>query len=548
MHGPARRSLLTVLAAVLLVLVVTTAFLVNRDDRPDRAPLDAAGAGSAAATPADAAPVSVQGSDFEDGTADGWRWPAGTAASNTTAAAHGGRHSLSVGSGRAGGPSLSLVGKLRQGVQYELTAWVRLASGAPTSSMQLTVAGGVAGTIAPSTQVAVADASNAGWVRLVGTYTLATPVTSATVSVGPVSGGPAYFVDDFAIAYLPTAPAPTGILSLKTVFAKQFLVGAAIGLPQLSGAQAALLKQQFSSVTPSNVLKWAATEPEPGQFDFGAADSIVDFASANGIKVRGHTLVWYRQTPDWVFKDASGAPMTPTPQNKALLLSRMEEHITALMTRYRGKISAWDVVNEALGDDGSMRDSPWYQIAGLDYIRDAFATAHAADPAAELCINDYGLTVPAKRDAMFNLVGQLRDEGVPIDCIGDQMHVNIQAPTASQVAASIDKLAKLGVDQQITEMDMSVYTNGSTSYPTVPASVLDQQARQYKALFDVYRSRSSKISSVTVWGLSDADTWLNSTPTPRIDAPLLFDDKLHPKPAFWAVVGVAVPTTSTTPR
>jgi endo-1,4-beta-xylanase len=362
--------------------------------------------------------------------------------------------------------------------------------------------------------------------------------------VGPVSGA----AEAAAPPGPSSTPARTGALpSLKAAYADQFLIGAAVGLPQVTGSQADLLKKQFNSVTPGNVLKWAATEPTEGSYDFAASDAIVTFAATNGIKVRGHTLVWYRQTPDWVFQDASGVPMTPTPQNKALLLSRMEQHITALMNRYRGRIYAWDVVNEALNDDGSMRDSLWYRIAGLDYIRNAFVTAHAADPSAELCINDFSLTMPAKRDAMFRLVKKLRDEGVPINCIGSQMHGNIQVPNAAEVAASIDKFADLGVDQQITEMDMSVYTNGTTSYGNIPASVLTRQASQYKALFDVYRSRGSKISSVTVWGLTDADTWLNTNPIPRTDAPLLFDSRLQPKPAFWAVVGAAPPKVPATP-
>lgn len=339
------------------------------------------------------------------------------------------------------------------------------------------------------------------------------------------------------------APSPAPVLpALKDVFHDQFLVGVAVGQAQLSGDQADLLREQFSSVTPATALKWTSTEPTEGRFDFGPADAIVDFASANGIEVRGHTLVWYRQTPDWVFRDLSGAPMTATPQNKALLLSRLEHHITVEVSRYRGRIYAWDVVNEVLADDGSMRDSRWYQIAGMDYIKDAFVAAHAADPGAELCVNDYGLASPVRRDAMYRLVRDLIAQGVPVNCIGNQLHGNIESPAAKAVTTAIDKFAKLGVDQQITELDMSIYTDDSSSYPVVPASVLRAQARHYRELFDVFRSRRTQISSVTVWGLSDADTWLDSTPIPRHDEPLLFDDELHPKPAFWAVTGNTPPS------
>jgi endo-1,4-beta-xylanase len=229
--------------------------------------------------------------------------------------------------------------------------------------------------------------------------------------------------------------------------------------------------------------------------------------------------------------------MTPNPQNKALLLSRMESHVTALVSRYRGNVHVWDVVNETLDDGGSPRDSRWYRIAGLDYIRDAFVTARAADPDAELCINDFGLTDPRKRDGMYHLVSELRSEGVPVDCIGSQMHVNIQVRSAGEIAASIDKFAQLGIDQQITEIDVSVYKDATLSYPTVPASVLADQAKQYKALFDVFRGRVGEVSSVTLWGLTDMDSWLNATPSVRTDAPLLFDGELRPKPAFWASSG-----------
>jgi endo-1,4-beta-xylanase len=364
----------------------------------------------------------------------------------------------------------------------------------------------------------------------------------------PHAGGPEHIGPSITAAapvtvltQLPASPQDNDIPALKEVFAGEFAIGAAVSMPQLTGAQGDLLKGQFNSITPSNALKWAATEPNENVFDFTASDQIVNFAVSNDIKVRGHTLVWHNQTPAWVFQDAAGEPMTPTRQNRALLLSRMENHVRSLVSQYRERISTWDVVNEVLNDDGSMRQSMWYQITGLDYITDAFITAHAADPTAKLCINEVDLTRPAKRDAMFELVAELKAAGAPIDCIGSQMHVNIQSPTPAAVSASIDKFAQLGVDQQITEMDVSVYTDNTSSYASIPAPSLARQAAQYKALFAVFRKHREQISSVTFWGLADDQTWLNSYPIPRTDAPLLFDTQLLPKPAFWAVVGSVRP-------
>ncbi len=332
-------------------------------------------------------------------------------------------------------------------------------------------------------------------------------------------------------------PATAHIPALKDALAGDFAIGAAIGPQNVTGPHADLVKKHFNSVTPTNALKWSRTEPTEGRFDFTDADAIVGFAKANGIKVRGHTLVWHQQTPPWVFRDPAGRPMTPTPANKALLLSRLEHHIRVVVGRYRGRIAAWDVVNEPLADDGSMRNSPWYQIAGLDYVADAFRTAHAADPGAEMCVNDANLTDPVRRDGMLRLVRRLRHDGVPVDCVGNQMHSTIDSPSAADTTAAIDAFAGLGVDQQITELDISVYADGTSSYADIPTGLLARQAARYQALFGAFRSRRAHISSVTLWGLADDDTWLDSYPIRRHDAPLLFDRQLRPKPAFWAVVG-----------
>ncbi|MET7425274.1 endo-1,4-beta-xylanase [Dactylosporangium sp. NPDC005555] len=473
---------------------------------------------------------------FEDGT-QGWKAQGGGQVRPSTTAAHGGRHSMLVTGkdGKRPGASLDLAGKLRPGTVYGVSVWLRLPAHDPGAKLRLGMSWGWASAV-QDTVLTSADVTADGWVRLEAKYTPVTAVDVLTADISPVSGDGEFHVDDFTVVPLPDRPQVT-VPSLKEAFGASFEIGAAVGQQQLAGMEADLLKRQFGSVTPTNALKWTATEPQPQAYRFAAADAIVDFATANGMKVRGHTLVWHNQTPDWVFLDPAGKPMTPTAENKALLLQRMESHIAAVVGQYRGRIQTWDVVNEVIADDGTMRASRWYQLAGLDFIKRAFQAARIADPAAKLCVNDFNLSQPTRRDAMYQLVSTLKAEGVPIDCIGDQTHVNIAAPTAAQVSAALEKFARLGIDQQVTELDVSVYTDNTSVYTTVQPALLARQAAQYQALFGVYLKHRDKISSVTFWGLADNDSWLHTYPIPRTNAPLLFDAGLAPKPAFWAVVG-----------
>ena len=320
-------------------------------------------------------------------------------------------------------------------------------------------------------------------------------------------------------------------------------------LPQTLGERARLLTKHFSQVTPGNAMKWDATEPTEGTFRYTDADAIVAFAKANGMKIRGHTFVWHQQTPAWVFLDAAGQPMTATAANKTLLLTRLENHIRALGGRYANDIYAWDVVNEVIDENQSdgLRRSTWFNIAGLDYIRTAFRVARQVAPNAKLFINDYNTNVAAKRDKLFTLVQQLKAEGVPIDGVGHQMHINVDWPSAADTDAMIAKFVPLGVVQEITEMDVSIYTNSGETFPTPPADRLASQAARYKALFDVYRKYKANLSAVTLWGIADDDTWLDTYPVARKDAPLLFDVSLQAKSAYWSVIGQTSPTGTIAP-
>nr|BFE72965.1 hypothetical protein GCM10020092_062660 [Actinoplanes digitatis] len=254
--------------------------------------------------------------------------------------------------------------------------------------------------------------------------------------------------------------------------------------------------------------------------------------------MRGHTLVWHNQTPTWVFTDAAGAPMTATAENRALLLARLENHIRNVAAHYGDDIATWDVVNEVIDEsqpDG-MRRSTWYAVTRLDYIRTAFTVAREVAPHAKLIINDYNTNVLAKRDALFNLVAKLRAEGIPIDGVGHQVHINIGWPTVAETEAMLQKFVPLGVTQQITEMDVSIYRDNSESFPAPPTDRLLAQAYVYRDMLALFRRHAGEITSVTLWGLADDNTWLDTFPVTRKDAPLLFDTMLQAKPAYWGVV------------
>jgi endo-1,4-beta-xylanase len=516
------------------------------------APLIAAGLVAALLVPqADAhadEPITIIDSTFEDGTTEGWTPRGGATVAPSTTVAHGGSGSLAV-TGRTQtweGPVLDVLGTFVIGTRYTISAWVRLAAG--SDSARLSVERRTGGTASYDQVVGDTALTAGGWVHLTGTYTLATEVEHLTVYVETATGTGDLHLDDVTISYLPDTPIQTDIPSVKDVVT-EFPVGAAITQAALLGEHGRLLTKHFDSITPGNALKWDATEPTEGAFRFTDADPMVDFAKANGMAIRGHTLVWHNQTPAWVFLDPDGAAMTATAANKALLLARLEAHIRGVAGRYGADIPVWDVVNEVIDEsqpDGYRR-SRWFEITGLDYIRTAFRVTREVLPDATLFINDYNTNVPAKRDRLYDLVALLRSEGVPVDGVGHQMHVNIDWPSTSEAEAMITKFIPLGVEQQITEMDVSIYTGNGESFPTPPADRLLKVAYKYRDLFALYRRYAAHLTSVTVWGLADDDTWLDTFPVTRKDAPLLFDTRLQAKDAYWGVVdpsriGSATPT------
>src|SRR5581483_4585739 len=314
---------------------------------------------------------------FEDGGLDGWHPRIGDETlTATTAEAHNGVYSLFV-TGRQhpyDWPAINVANKMYNGSQYQVRVWARLASGESPALLRVSLQLTLAGVTNYYTIVNNTSVSADGWTELTATYNMAYNYDSASLYVESDSGTPSFYIDDFSLVYIPPVQVQTDIPSLYETLAPYFHVGAAIWAGDLTGPHAQLLAMHFDSITPENDMKWDATEHSENDFTFSAADALVSCAQAHHMRVRGHNLVWYQQVPPWVFLDANGNPMTPTPQNKALLLQRMENHITAVMTHFGSAVYAWDVVNEPIdpAQPDGLRHNTWYQIIGPEYIADAF--------------------------------------------------------------------------------------------------------------------------------------------------------------------------------
>jgi endo-1,4-beta-xylanase len=333
-----------------------------------------------------------------------------------------------------------------------------------------------------------------------------------------------------------------GAKGLKDYYKNYFPIGVSVMPSNLKGEESELILQQFNSLTPENSMKMAPIHPAENRYNWTDADSIAAFTQRNGLKLRGHALCWHNQTPPWLFKDSSGNTVT-----KEVLLQRLKDHITTVVSRYKGKIYAWDVVNEAISDKPGeyLRPSPWYQICGEEYITRAFEYAHAADPNAVLFYNDYNEINAAKRDKIYRLVKSLKDAGVPIGGVGLQGHWAINEPSREQLDSTLRKFSDLGLKVQVTELDISVYPKEHNSRERKPedadtafsAEKESKQIEEYKMCFELFRKYKNIISGVTFWNVSDRHSWLDNFPVRgRKDHPLLFDKDLKPKKVFWEVV------------
>lgn len=366
-----------------------------------------------------------------------------------------------------------------------------------------------------------------------------------------IAFGPLLWLVLPAVADEPTAPS-----SLQAKFGPRFVVGVALGgrVPDdYSAAERELILKQFGSVTPENCMKMTAIQPKEGEFHFEQADALVAFAQRNRLQVVGHTLVWAKdeRTPAWVFLDGD------KPASREMVLDRMRMHIRTVVSRYRGKIASWDVVNEVL-DDGEpyLRPSSWLSIVGPEFVARAFEWAHEADPDALLVYNDYNVELPAKREKLLRLIRDLKEKRAPLGAIGIQGHWELDHVPLRDIENLLTTMKEQGLKVMVSELDLGLvprgvwWADGGKNREAIaktdplgggcPPELLERQARQYAELFRIFVDRSDSIGRVTFWDLHDGRSWLNSFPWKHKEYPLPFDRDARPKPAYNALMDVRI--------
>lgn len=352
------------------------------------------------------------------------------------------------------------------------------------------------------------------------------------------------------------AKAPPG---LKAAFAKDFHVGAAVDSRDVTGrdpGDVAIVLAQFNSISPTNAMKWERIQPRPGPhgYDFRVADAYVAFGERHHMLIIGHTLVWHKQTPAWVFERPDGTPLqADNPADRALLLKRLHDHIMTVVGRYKGRVKIWDVVNEAVNGDRNpndphllRQDSPWVRILGLQFIVKAFEWAHEADPNASLRYNDYSIENEPKRGRLIKLIKILQARHVPVMAIGSQTHATLNWPGEKLEDAALTDIAKLGLPIDITELDVNGARRGQHNHSAdiaqnaeavgggLAAAADRKLTEQYVGLFRAFLKHRREIRLVTFWGVTDRTSWR------RAGHPLLFDWYGKPKPAYRAVMQLAL--------
>jgi endo-1,4-beta-xylanase len=324
----------------------------------------------------------------------------------------------------------------------------------------------------------------------------------------------------------------------------KFLFGVAVNMQQVNGVspkESELIAKEFNTIVAENCMKPQFIHPQENKYQWTDADKFVAFGEKNKQVVTGHCLIWHSQIGQWFFVDESGKDVTPE-----VLKERMRQHIITIVGRYKGRVKGWDVVNEAFEDDGTYRNSKFYQILGKDFIKYAFQFAHEADPNAELYYNDYNVEKPAKCDAIAELVKELKASGCRIDAVGSQAHMHMDDPTVDATEASFKKLKAAGVKVLITEWDISILpspysgANISTKFAYskemdpyregVPDSVQQQWNKRVLDMFELFLKYNDVVDRITIWGLNDGLSWLNNFPIRgRKDYPVLFDRNNQPK-------------------
>lgn len=355
--------------------------------------------------------------------------------------------------------------------------------------------------------------------------------------------------------------------SLHAVYADAFKLGVAVNHAIVAGEDPrsrALVLEHFNTLTAENVMKAEVLQPRPGEFDFDAADAFVEFGEAHGMFLVGHTLVWHNQTPAWFFESAEGQPLP-----RAQVIAQLQDYIAAVAGRYAGRVQAWDVVNEVIGEDGGYRPTRWVEAVGDgdSLVRLAFAAAAEAAPDAELYYNDFNTWRPEKRAGIVRMAKMLQDAWLRIDGIGMQGHWGLNYPPIEEIEASIEAFAALGLKVMITELDVDVLPltregqiiGSGMQHPQfqlpefkryldpwpddLPAEIEQQLADRYAELFALFLRHAEVIDRVTLWGVHDGMSWKNDYPIPgRRNYPLLFDRERQPKRALHAVLQMGAST------
>ena len=348
---------------------------------------------------------------------------------------------------------------------------------------------------------------------------------------------------------------PKKILGLKDALTSSFFIGTAMSVDQIHKKDAetdSVITTHFNAIVAENCMKSVEIHPEKDRYDWEDADAFVAYGEQHNMQITGHTLAWHSQTPDWLFVDENGKDV-----DREEMIKRLEDHITTIVQRYKGRIQGYDVVNEAVNDDGTMRESKFYQIIGADWLEIAFKAAAKADPDADLYYNDYSLSNPVKAKAVYDMVKAMQAKGIKVDGIGMQGHMSMDGPSTAEVEKSVLLFSELG-KVMITELDITVlpwpnqtlsaevsltaeyqekmnpYPNGLTDSMSVALN------NRFVSFFELFMKHRDKITRVTTWGVNDAQTWRNYWPIEgRSDYPLLFNRDNTPKEAVARIISFA---------
>ena len=346
--------------------------------------------------------------------------------------------------------------------------------------------------------------------------------------------------------------------TLKSAFDGKFFIGTALNEWQITGQDTAsiqVIKEQFNAIVPENCMKSENIQPREGEFDFALSDEFVAFGEKNNMFITGHCLIWHSQTPSWFFTDSLGNDVS-----REVMIERMKTHIYAVVGRYKGRIKGWDVVNEAILEDGTLGKSKFYQIVGEDFIKLAFQFAHEADPEAELYYNDYNEWFAGKRETIVKMIQEFKTEGIRIDGIGMQGHFGLDSPSLETYEEAIVAYSGEGVKVMVTELDMSILPNPRRDIgadvsvnieyqkemnPYVDGVIPKEKQDEWNArmvdFFKLFLKHSDVMRRVTLWGVSDLDSWKNDFPVHgRTDYPLLFDRSHQPKPVVAEIIEEAL--------